>query len=73
MVARDSRMAFCEKLAEASPVSDRANASLDTLLVIAEPIRDGGRASGMTDWKRVGRGGGRTAVETAAKEKSENM
>lgn len=72
LLARGSGRALCEKLPEDSPVSDRASASWLQVGPTAEPIRDGGRASGITDWRRAGRGGWRMAVETAAKEKSEN-
>jgi len=41
----------CEKLLEASPMSDRANATgskINLLLAKAEPISDGGSACGIT-------------------------
>ena len=48
------RGGFCEKLLEASPMSDKVNASgskTDPPLAKAKPISDGGSASGIT-WKR---------------------
>lgn len=51
LVAGDYRGGFCEKLPEASPVSDRANATgsrTDPPLGTAEPITDGGITSGIT-------------------------
>lgn len=63
-------MAFCEKMPEAFPVSDRDGGSQDGLpLAKAEPICDGGSASGT-----AGNGGEKPAQQRQqCKESSERM
>jgi len=50
VVVGSSRGGCCEKLPEASPMSDRASATgsqMDPLLAKAQPIGNGGSASGI--------------------------
>lgn len=63
-------MAFCEKMPEAFPVSDRDGGSQDGLpLAKAEPICDGDRPSGTGIFKKREK----NAVQQQPGERSENM
>lgn len=69
------RVGFSEKTLEASPTSNRANASgsrLDPLLAKAEPISDSGSTSGAT-YKKNTQKSYCTELIAAREEQSENI
>ena len=68
------RGGFCEKMLEAAPSCQTepvpAGSKMDPLLAKAEPISDGGSASGITYLRR---GKSHCAAAIAARERRENM
>ena len=63
-------MRSCKKLPPCPIEPMPAGSTLDLLLAKAEPISDGGSASGITDLRR---GRGEKTYTVAAEERSENM
>jgi len=71
LVAGGYRGGFCEKLQEASTMSDKSGSMTDPLLAKVEPISDGGSASVITELRR-----GRRKIlgsETAVRERNKTM